>query len=160
MTKIKVTDLLIKVVFAELVGAVSVLIAGNVKNYYQSLKQPALAPASWVFPVVWVILYALMGIAAFLIQDSYSTDNDEAKKKALFIYYLQLFFNFSWSILFFKFKLMAASIAVSTVLLILIIIMTVKFFKIRTSTVFLLAPYLIWVAFATYLNIHLWLLNK
>jgi len=157
MKKIKLTELLIFIVSAELAGALSGLIAGNFSGFYQTLIKPPLSPPGWIFPIVWSILYALMGISAFLI---YSADSpDKNKKVPYLIYTAQLFVNFMWSIIFFKFKLLCAAAAIIILLLILIISMLISFCKIRPAAAYINIPYLLWVAFALYLNISMAILN-
>ena len=94
MKKQKITELLIFIIATELVGALSGLMAGNSFSFYKELIKPPLSPPGWLFPVMWAILYALMGISAFMI---YTSDAKE-KCKALVIYGTQLFVNFMWSI--------------------------------------------------------------
>lgn len=155
MKKIRVTELLIFIVSAELTGALSGLLAGNSFSFYRELIKPPLSPPGWLFPVMWAILYALMGISAFII---YSSDAEE-KNKALAVYGSQLFVNFMWSIVFFRFRMLGLSVAVILILLVLIAVMIITFRRIRTTAAYLNIPYLIWTAFASYLNIGVLLLN-
>lgn len=155
--KFRVSSLLISIVFAELVGALSALLSGNSISGYQGLNQPPLSPPGWVFPVMWGILYALMGTAAYLI---YQSDAEkQEKKKALVFYGAQLFVNFLWSIVFFRFQAYWLSVAVIVLLDILLVITMVKFARIRKSAMYFLIPYLAWVLFATYLDIGVAILN-
>lgn len=149
--KFSVTDLLIYIVSAELVGAVSALITGSFTNFYLKYEKPPLLPLSWLFPVVWVILYAAMGTAAYLVHSS-DAENDE-KRKALAVYWIQLALNFSWSIIFFRFEALWTAAAVILILLALITVMTIRFYKIRPIAGKIVVPYVLWVAFAAYLNI-------
>lgn len=98
--KIKYTELLIFIVSAELVGALSALITGDFDSFFDRYASPPLMPHSWLFPVVWAVLYALMGISAYLIYFSHGS----ADKRALWLYAAQLAVNFSWSIVFFKYE--------------------------------------------------------
>ncbi len=141
MKKPKITELLIFIVATELVGALSGLLAGNSFSFYKELIKPPLSPPGWLFPVMWAILYALMGISAFII------------------YGTQLFVNFMWSIVFFRFKMLRLSVAVILTLLGLIIAMIIIFHRIRPSAAYLNIPYLLWILFASYLNIGILLLN-
>lgn len=108
MKKPKITELLIFIVATELVGALSGLLAGNSFSFYKELIKPPLSPPGWLFPVMWAILYALMGISAFIIY----TSNAKEKCPAFIIYGTQLFVNFMWSIVFFRFKMLRLSVAV------------------------------------------------
>ena len=155
MKKPKITELLIFIVATELVGALSGLLAGNSFSFYKELIKPPLSPPGWIFPVMWAILYALMGISAFII---YTSDAKE-KHLALIIYGTQLFVNFMWSIVFFRFKMFGLSVAVILILLGLIIAMLITFRRIRPLAAYLNIPYLLWILFASYLNIGILLLN-
>lgn len=153
----KVYDLLIFVLSAELTGVLSSLISGGGRTLYSTFEKPPLSPTGWVFPVVWTILYALMGISAFLI---YHSDGEPVRvKSALRAYVLQLIVNFSWSIFFFRFEALRASVAVIAVLIILVIVMIVKFAKIRPAAALINIPYLVWLLFAAYLNVAAAILN-
>ena len=100
MKNFKWSDLFIFIISAELVGAVSALLSGGFTDYYGSLIQPPLSPPAILFPIVWTILYALMGWSAYLI---YSEEDAPDRAKALILYAVQLAVNFSWSIIFFRF---------------------------------------------------------
>ena len=154
--KQKWTNLLLWVVGTELVGALSALLAGgNFSAYYQSLNQPPFAPPGWLFPVMWAILYALMGISAFLIFESQSL----RRKSALFLYGAQLLANFLGSPVFFGLKSPAGAAAVVIVMLLLILAMMTAFFRIHRTAACLNIPYLLWTVFATYLTIGVLILN-
>lgn len=157
MKKITWTELMIFVVGTELVGALSALFAGDFSSFYSGLNQPPLAPPGVVFPIVWTILYALMGISAYLIYDS--EDISGERSEALGIYAAQLFVNFLWSIVFFRFEKTGAAAVVIILLAGLIWTMIVKFRKINPVAAYINIPYLLWVIFATYLNIGVVVLN-
>lgn len=150
-------DLLIFVLSAELAGVLSSLFAGDISAVYQTLEKPPLSPPDWVFSVVWIILYALMGISAYLV---YRSDSEPVRvKSALRVYWLQLVVNFSWSIVFFRFQAFWAAFVVLAILIILVITMLVKFAKIRPEAALVNVPYLLWLLFAAYLNVTTALLN-
>lgn len=151
MKKFSLTDLLISVITAELVGAVSALVAGDFSVFYAEIIRPPLSPPSVVFPVVWGILYALMGISAYIVK--------RKEPSALRPYILQLVVNFSWSIVFFRFRLLALSAVVSVILLILVGIMVMRFCKVSKTSAVLNVPYLLWSAFAVYLSTTIYVLN-
>lgn len=142
---------------AEAVGGLSALITGSFSDFFLTYKEPPLLPPGWLFPVVWTVLYALMGYSAHLVSVS-EADNGE-KKRALTVYWLQLAFNFSWSIVFFKFEMLWGGFAVIVILLVLICLMSVLFGKMNSKAGLLNIPYIIWVAFATYLNLATALIN-
>lgn len=157
MKGIKWTELLIFVIGTELVGALSALFAGDFSSFYSGLNQPPLAPPGIVFPIVWTILYALMGISAYLIYDS--EDISGERSEALGIYAAQLFVNFMWSIVFFRFENPEAAAVVIILLAVLVAAMILKFRKISPAAAYLNIPYLLWVIFAAYLNIGVVVLN-
>ncbi len=153
MKKFNWTDFLIFIIATELVGAVSALIAGDFSAFYSQTVQPPLSPPAIVFPVVWAILYALMGISAYIIYY-------HRKKSALRIYVIQLAVNFSWSIFFFRFRLLTLSAIIAVILFILVGIMISSFSKIKKISAILNIPYLLWSAFASYLAIGVCVLNR
>jgi len=119
-------------------------------NDYKSLNQPMFAPPALAFPIVWTILYFIMGISAYLISK---------KDNIPLVYYIQLFVNALWSIFFFVFKWRLFAFIWLILLAVLIIIMIIKFMKIDKIAAYLQIPYLLWVLFAGYLNIGIYLLN-
>ncbi len=155
--KIHITELLICVASAELAGALSALLAGGFGSFFLKYKAPPLLPPPWLFPVVWTILYAVMGISAYMIYFSCG-DRDEINS-ALKTYSTQLFVNFSWSIVFFRFERLRLSAGIILFLLILIIKMIADFKRLRPLAGNINIPYLIWVIFAAYLNIAIAVIN-
>lgn len=157
MKKIKWTELLIFIIGTELVGALSSLLSGDFSSFYSELTKPPLSPPGIIFPIVWAILYALMGISAYMI---YVSDADiEEKRKALTLYAAQLFVNFMWSIVFFRFEQIGAAAVVVILLVMLVAAMIVAFKRIRPLAGYLNIPYLLWVLFAAYLNVGFLILN-
>lgn len=134
-------------------GIVGFIISGSID--YNSLQKPFLAPPSWIFPIVWSILYVLMGISYGILKSNSLIDS-----KINLIYYSQLFVNLLWSIFFFVLKWRLFAFLWIILLLILIIIMIVEFYKKNKTAALLQIPYLLWTAFATYLNLGVYLLNK
>ena len=124
---------------------------------FEALNQPPLSPPGWLFPVVWTILYTLMGIASYLVLETPSSP--DATKNAFKAYFLQLGFNFFWSIIFFTLGAYEIAFAWLIVLLALIIVTTVRFWRINRLAGILMLPYIAWVSFAGYLNLGIWLLN-
>lgn len=155
MKKINITELLIFIVSAELTGALSRLLSGNSFEFFETLTKPPFSPPGWIFPIVWFILYALMGFAAYLI---YKSDS-KGRNSALVIYWAQLFLNFLWSIVFFRFNLTGLSVAVILALLVMVTFMIFKFGKINTKAAAINIPYILWLLYASYLNIGILLLN-
>lgn len=157
-SKFNLGDLIISLLIS-LGGSLVVgkLISGNAKMY-ENLNRPWFSPPSWVFPVVWTVLYILMGIAAYRIYLRYKSG--EKAKGALLLYGLQLILNFAWSIIFFWFKLYGLAFIELIILLIIIIITTIKFFKFDKIAGWLMVPYIVWVSFAGVLNLFIWMLNE
>lgn len=121
---------------------------------YKMLNKPPLSPPSIIFPIVWTIIYILMGISYYLLKK-----NSYNNKIESLIYYIQLFVNLTWSIIFFTLKLRFISIIWILILIILIYLLITLFYQKYKTSAYLLIPYLIWCIFATYLNIGIYLLN-
>ena len=121
---------------------------------YDSLVQPPLAPPAILFPIVWTILYILMGVSYGIIKV-----NEEADAKVSLIYYLQLGVNLLWPIAFFVFKWRLFAFFWILLLLALVIVMVVSFYRRNKIAGWLQIPYLVWTLFATYLNFAIYLLN-
>jgi len=137
-----------------IVGAVVGFITSNFIDY-NSLVQPPFAPPSIAFPIVWSILYVLMGVSYGILDSNSLVDSD-----INFIYYSQLFVNALWSFFFFVFKWRLFSFLWILLLLVLVIIMIIRFYEKNKVAGLLQIPYLIWVAFASYLNLSIYLLNR
>lgn len=155
MKKIRLTELLIFIFSTELVGVLSGLIAGNSFGTYSEISKPPLSPPSWLFPLMWAILYAIMGASAYIVY----YNNKENRKNNLILYGIQLFFNFIWSIIFFRFQLFGVSSAIIFILIALVIRMIMQFRKSNRIAGYINIPYLIWLIFALYLNIGIFILN-
>jgi len=153
-----VLPLAISILISEGIGALSAFFSMGTMEKYKELIQPSFSPPGWIFPVVWGILYFLMGVASYLVYNS-NADKKEVKS-ALSFYALQLIFNFFWTILFFRFELRGFAFLWIIALLILIIITTVKFYRINKTAGYLMIPYVLWVSFASVLNFAIWQLNK
>ena len=145
------------VIFAEAVGGLSGWLTRNGTELYKTtLEKPPLSPPGIIFPVVWTILFALMGIGAARI---YMTPNSRIRSRSLRLFLIQLFFNFFWSIIFFNFRNFGFAFVWLAALWILIWGMLLNFRKIDRLAAWLQIPYLIWTAFAGYLNLGVWILN-
>lgn len=152
---IKLKSLILNILLSVGVGLLSSFLTGNFSALYQDVNRPALAPPAWLFPVVWSVLYVLMGVSAYMIGESES----DMKSSALAVYYLQLAVNFLWSPLFFVFKLYWFSFFWLILLWILVLVMIIRFSKINKTAAYLQIPYLIWLTFAAYLNFSVAVLN-
>lgn len=148
--------LLVSIGISLFTGGLAGFLTQNSMTVYNQLNKPPLSPPGWVFPIVWTLLYILMGVSAYIINES----NSPTKEKALTIYSLQLFFNFLWSIVFFNLQNIPLAFLVLIVLWLLIIVMIKSFKEISPLAAWLQVPYLLWVTFAGYLNLMLFILNR
>ena len=155
--KIDKKRLIICLAIPLVVGGAAGLLTMNSMEAFEALNQPPLSPPGWMFPVVWTVLYVLMGIASYLV--SVSDAPQEEKARALWTYGIQLAFNFLWPIAFFNLKWYLFAFLWLVILWILILITALRFGRIRKPAGYLLVPYLLWVAFAGYLNLGIYLLN-
>lgn len=133
-------------------GIVGFVISGNID--YQNLIKPPLAPPKILFPIVWSIIYLLMGISYFVLKRNTRDTNDESK-----VYYLQLFINALWSIIFFVLKWRFISVIWIILLDVIVIYMFKLFYKKVKLSAYLNFLYIIWILFATYLTIGIFILN-
>lgn len=140
------------------VGGLAALISGGGMADYRNLNQPPLAPPGWVFPVVWTVLYLLMGYASYRILTS-GADREQTRR-ALILYGAQLFVNFLWPVVFFGLQWRLLAFFILVVLWVLIYLTIRVFSKIDERAGDLLLPYILWVTFAGYLNLGVYLLNR
>ena len=137
-----------------IVGGIVGFITSNFIDY-GSLERPLLSPPGILVPIVWTILYTLMGISYGILKSNSLTDN-----KINFIYYFQLAVNALWSIFFFVFKWRLFSFLWIILLIVLVIIMIIRFYSKNKLSGLLQIPYLLWILFASYLNLSIYLLNR
>ena len=148
---------LLWIVLTEAVGGLSALLTRKgMEIYNETVIKPALSPPMTLFPIVWVILYALMGTAVARTQ---LKGKNALQERCLLIYILQLAFNFCWSIFFFNLQAFGFAFLWLMVLWGLIIWMVLAFKKVDKAAAWLIIPYLLWVTFAAYLNAGTYLLN-
>ena len=121
---------------------------------YNDLIKPTLSPPGIVFPIAWTIIYLLIGISYTMLKEK-----GEVAKETKQLYYIQLIFNYLWTFIFFVFKLRLLSVLWIIILDVLVIIMTYQFYKQNKLSGILLIPYVLWLLFATYLNISIYFLN-
>ena len=153
---INTKKLLIHLAIPLAVGGLATLLSGGMAAY-GTFGKPPLSPPGWVFPIVWTILYLLMGYASYRIDTSGA--DPAAVKKALTYYGIQLFLNFLWPIVFFGFGWYLAAFILLLVLWAFIYLTMHYFGMIDDTAENLLIPYLLWVTFAGYLNLGVALLN-
>ena len=146
------------ILFTEAIGALSGwLTRKDTIIYSTAIQQPPLSPPGAVFPLVWGILFALMGIGAARI---YLSPSSAARSRSLQLFLIQLAFNFFWSILFFSLQRFGLAFLWLAALWYLILSMIIFFSKVDPVAAWLQVPYLLWVSFAAYLNLGVWLLNR
>ena len=138
--------IIISILIPLAVGSLSALFSGNMSSY-SMFEKPAFSPPGFIFPIVWTVLYILMGISSYLVY----TSNSPYKPNALLLYGIQLFFNCFWSIIFFGLDLYLFAF--------IIISMIKQFYIVSPTAAYLQIPYLIWCIFAAYLNFYIFLLN-
>jgi translocator protein len=159
--KINAVDLLKLVVCivacqcAGLLGSVFTISA--IPTWYATLQKPPFTPPNWLFGPAWTTLYLLMAVAAFIIWRKGLNTQDV--KKALVLFLVQLVLNALWSVIFFGLRSPFWGIVVIVALWIAILFTILKFFKLSTAAGALLIPYILWVSFASVLNISIWILN-
>ena len=148
--KINYKKLIIYILIPLILGSiVGLLTSGN----YEDLITPNFTPPKVLFPIVWSILYILMGISRYLI------DNKNNNTSAIKTYRIQLIINLLWPILFFSFKLFFFSFIWIILLIIFVIIMIIKFYKLSKTSSLLEIPYLLWIIFASILNFAIYQIN-
>ena len=145
------------IALSEAVGALAGFLTRNGMTAYELLEKPPLTPPDIVFPIVWGILYALMGIGAARI---YLAPPSDDRTYSLKLFYLQLAANFLWSLIFFNLQAFGFSFFWLLFLWLLIFLMIRSFAKVDKIASMLQIPYLIWVTFAGYLNLMVWILNR
>lgn len=156
--KHKYRPYLILVAITEAVGALSGYLSRDaMKLYMDTAAKPPLSPPGWVFPVAWGLLYALLGIGAAMV---WRSPPSQARNRGLNLYVAQLVVNFFWSLIFFNAQAFSFAFFWLLLLLVLVIAMTLTFSRVRTLAAALQGPYLLWLTFAAYLNLGVWLLNR
>lgn len=154
----KLRQLLLCIGIPLAVGGLSAWITRGAMEEFQALNQPPLSPPGWLFPVVWSVLFVLMGIASYLALRAPAPE--KTVQRALIFYGIQLGFNFLWSILFFNLGLYLVSFFWLILLWCLILLTTLQFSALNRRAAYLMLPCLLWVAFAGYLNLGIYILNR
>lgn len=149
----KIKEIAIAIIIPNVIGFLGSLI-GN-PSAFDNIIKPSFTPPKIVFPIVWVILYTLMGISSYLIYKSNSNEKDES----LFIYLISLVLNSLWSFFFFKLKAFLFAFIWLILILISVILFVIKFYKINKLSGLLQIPYIIWLIFAGILNLSIYFLN-
>ena len=157
--KVKNTTRLILCILLPLMagGIAGIATSSGITGWFKTLQKPFFNPPDFLFGPVWTILYILMGVSFYLILQAQKTPQ---QKFAVAVFCIQLFLNFCWSFIFFKFELIGVAFIEIIVLWIGIVTMIYFFFKISKAAAFLQIPYLLWVTFASVLNGSIWMLNE
>jgi translocator protein len=148
----------IAIVLCEATGFISAFLSNaGMNTWYQSLNKPDWNPPSQIFGPVWTILYLLMGISLALI---WKADTERVKEKtAFFLFAIQLFLNFWWSVIFFRFQAPGWAFVDIILMIVFILATMLEFGRIHKTAAWLMVPYISWVCFATVLNATLWQMN-
>jgi len=158
---IRLKNLLTAVVFIAiplLIGGLSSFLTADTQMYYAALTKPPLSPPPVIFPIVWTILYILMGIASYLV---YRRGISKANvRDALLFYTLSLVLNFIWPLVFFRYKMLFLAFWVLVFYWLITGITAAKFYRIKHTAGILLLPLWLWITYAGYLNLATWLLNR
>lgn len=152
--KIKWKELILCIIVPLAVGGLSAFLTKDGMETFKTVQKPPLTPPEKLFPFVWTILYLLMGIASYIILTS-----GKPKIAGLILYGVQLFFNFFWSVLFFNKQLYLFSFIWLVIMWLLILAAAILFYRNTRLAGCLMIPYLLWTAFAGYLNFGVYLLN-
>ncbi len=154
----KHSKLFLSILVCELVGIISTpFTVSAIPTWYATLNKPFFSPPNWIFGPVWIILYALMGISAYLVW--IKGISNKKVRKAMMIFALQLALNFIWSLLFFGLRNPLLGLIDIVALWITIIVTIRMFYPLAKSSAYLLVPYILWVSFAMLLNFSIAFLN-
>ena len=155
----KIKPYVISILIALAVGGLSAWLIRDGMAQYIEMEKPPLSPPALLFPIVWTILFILMGISSALVYVN-RDKNKETAEGALRIYGIQLAVNFFWSIIFFNMQAYLFAFIWLVLLWVLILIMILEFRKISPAAAWLQLPYILWVTFAGYLTFAVWLMNR
>lgn len=147
---------ILAVLLIEILGIITGSVIRDGVEIYSTLQKPALSPPAIVFPIVWTILYALVGIGLARI---WLQPSSPERNMGLNLFWLQLFFNLMWSIIFFNFQAFGVAFFWILGLWALILAMIIVWNKVDPLAAKLQIPYLLWVTFAAYLNYSVWMMN-
>lgn len=153
---IKLKTLIKQLLISLGVGGLAALLTRGNMDLFETINKPSFSPPAILFPIVWTILYILMGISAYMIAEDTSKEAVNARR----LYAAQLFFNFFWSLIFFNGQWYLAAFIWLVVLWSLIFLWILSLMKVKILAGVLQIPYLLWVTFAGWLNLAIWLLNR
>ena len=155
----KLKPYIISVLLALAVGGLSAFFTKDSMDIYMDINRPPLSPPSWIFPVVWGVLFVLMGISAAIVYTR-REENPAAAKRGLRVYGISLVVNFLWSIIFFNYQAFLFAFIWLVLLWVLVLIYILQYRKISPLAAYLQIPYLAWITFAGYLTFMIYLLNR
>jgi len=151
--------LIVSIVVCECAGIIgSVFTTPAIPTWYAALEKPAFTPPNWLFAPAWGTLFFLMGVAAFLVWRKGS--GKPQVRTALILFLAQLVLNIGWSVAFFGYECPLCGMVVILILWVAILVTMLKFFRISVAAGALMVPYILWVSFATALNVAVYVLNR
>lgn len=153
--KINYKKLIFIIFFTFLIGSFFSFFIPNSRGFYASLEKPPLSPSGIIFPIAWSIIYLLMSISLYIV-----SEYEENKEENYLIYIIQLVVNSLWTLLFFGFNLKLLSFLWILLLIVLVVVMVISFYRTNKLAGLLNIPYLLWLLFAAYLNLGIYLLNR
>lgn len=150
--------LIVSLALPQIAGAIGAVLMGNaVSGWYAGLEKPLLNPPSWVFGPAWIILYLLMGVSSYLVW--LKVAQNSSARKAMIVYWAHLAVNAAWTPIFFGLKSPGWAFLDIVILWLMIVSLIILFYKVSKPAAYMLAPYILWVSFAAYLNYAIWILN-
>jgi len=152
-----IIKLIISIIVCQLAGLSGSFFTRSSFGWYLELNKPSYRPPDWLFAPVWITLYLLMGISAYLIWKKGPEHSEVRYALALFIF--QLIFNALWSVVFFGGQSVGGGLVVIIILWVLILVTIFSFYRISSLAGTIMLPYIIWVSFAALLNFTIWKLN-
>ena len=155
--KIRVGVIAAAILIPVLTGLFSAFLTSEDMALYETMARPDIAPPGWIFPIVWTVLYILMGCASYIV---YVSDAEtETKRKALIFYALQLAMNFFWSTLFFTYSRYLISLIWLLAMWGLILIAAIRFYRIKRAAGLMMGVLFLWTTFAAYLNLACYVMS-
>lgn len=159
MTKFNIFKLIFSILICQAAGIIgSLFTTSSISSWYSTINKPGFNPPNWIFGPVWISLYIMMGISLYLVWQK-SGLHGVSVKKAIILFGIQLALNSLWSIIFFGLHSPMAAFFEIVVLWVFILLTILEFWKISLFAGRLLVPYLLWVTFASILNLSIWRLN-
>lgn len=153
----RILPYILSIALALAVGGISALLGGGT-SVYEEINRPFLSPPGWLFPIVWSVLYVLMGIGAALVYEKRKSA-PQAARRGLFYYGVSLLFNFAFSPIFFRLQAFLLAFFVVVALFIFVLLTVENYKKVSKTAAYLQIPYLVWLGFAAYLSASIALIN-